>query len=34
MDAVEEASALMPWYPDGVAALLAVAGAGYSTARE
>ncbi len=32
---VEEASALMPWYPDGVAALLlVVAGAGYSTARE
>ncbi|MFI7309063.1 NUDIX domain-containing protein [Streptomyces hygroscopicus] len=30
---VEEASALMPWYPDGVAALLAAGGAGYSTAR-
>ncbi|MFI1204843.1 NUDIX domain-containing protein [Streptomyces sp. NPDC020883] len=29
---VEEVSALMPWYPDSVAALLA-AGAGYSTAR-
>ncbi|MGW5445345.1 NUDIX hydrolase [Streptomyces asiaticus] len=31
---VDEASAKMPWYPDGVAALLAAAGAGYSTARE
>ncbi|WP_413100142.1 NUDIX domain-containing protein [Streptomyces sp. Inha503] len=31
---VDEASARMPWYSDGVAALLAAAGAGYSTARE
>ncbi|MCZ1012156.1 NUDIX domain-containing protein [Streptomyces lydicus] len=31
---VEEASALMPWYRDGVAALLAATGAGYSTTRE
>ena len=31
---VEEASTLMPWYPDGVAPLVAAAGAGYSTARE
>ncbi|MEW2620945.1 NUDIX domain-containing protein [Streptomyces sp. NPDC048106] len=31
---VDEASALMPWYPDGVAALLAEASAGYSTSRE
>jgi 8-oxo-dGTP diphosphatase len=30
---VDEASALMPWYPDGVGALLAAAAAGYSTAR-
>ena len=31
---VERASALMPWYPGGVEALLAAAGAGYSTVRE
>ena len=31
---VERASALMPWYPGGVEALLASAGAGYSTVRE
>ncbi|MGW0885404.1 NUDIX domain-containing protein [Streptomyces sp. NPDC002671] len=31
---VEEASARMPWYPDGVAALLAASGAGYSATRD
>ncbi|WP_372404588.1 NUDIX domain-containing protein [Streptomyces luteireticuli] len=31
---IEEASALMPWYPDGVQALLASPGAGYSVAHE
>lgn len=31
---VERASALMPWYPDGVAAMLQVGGVGYSVVRE
>lgn len=31
---VQEASTLMPWYRDGVAALLDAGGAGYSTDRE